>query len=144
MGFWGRGHDHIGNFNFRIEIEGLASARFKAMEGLGSETEVIEYGGSVDQIVRKRPGRHKFTDITFKRGTTDNQELWEWRKATAEGRIDRRSGSIIICADDGSEICRYNFFDAWPTKWKGLVLDAKGTDTTVEELTITVERIERA
>jgi len=143
MGFWGRGHDHIGNFNFKIEIEGMTSAAFRNMEGLGSETEIITYGGTMDQIQRKRPGRNKFTDITFKRGQTNNPELWAWRKSVIDGAPDRKSGSIIICADDGSEICRYNFFEAWPTKWKGLVLDGKGTDVDVEELTITIERLER-
>ena len=58
MGFWGRGHDQIGNFNFRVEIEGLASARFKQLEGIQSETEVITFGGTVDQIQRKRPPVH--------------------------------------------------------------------------------------
>jgi len=144
MGFWGRGHDHIGNFNFRVEIEGLASARFKQLDGIASETEVITYGGTVDQLQRKRPGRTKWQDITLKRGYTNDPELWAWRKSVVAGAVERRSGSIIICADDGSEIVRYNFFDAWPTKWKGMQLDGKGTETTIEELTLTVERIERA
>ncbi|MCB9729716.1 MAG: phage tail protein [Deltaproteobacteria bacterium] len=143
MGFWGRGHDHIGNFNFRIEIEGLTSASFKEMDGIASETEIITYGGSVDLIQRKRPGRTKWSEITLKRGYTNNPELWAWRKSVMDGKIDRRAGSVIICGDDGSEIVRYNFFEAWPTKWKGLTLDGKGTDTIVEELTLAVERVER-
>ncbi len=144
MGFWGRGHDHIGNFNFRVEIEGLASARFKELDGIVSETEVITFGGTVDQVQRKRPGRNKWHDVTLKRGYTNDPELWQWRKSVVDGRVERRSGSIIICADDGSEIVRYNFFDAWPTKWTGMKLDSKGTETSIEELTLTVERIERA
>ena len=144
MGFWGRGHDHIGNFNFRVEIEGLASARFKELEGIVSETEVISYGGTVDQLQRKRPGRSKWQDVTLKRGYTNDPELWKWRKSVVEGNVERHSGSIIICSDDGSEIVRYNFFEAWPSKWTGMKLDAKGTETTIEELTLTVERIERA
>lgn len=143
MGFWGRGHDHIGNFNFRIEIEGLTSASFQSMDGIGSETEVITYGGSSDLIQRKRPGRTKWTEITLKRGHTNNPELWAWRKSVITGQVERRSGSVIICADDGSEITRYNFFGAWPTKWKGVTMDGKGADTVVEELTLAVERIER-
>jgi len=144
MGFWGRGHDHIGNFNFRVEIEGLASARFKELDGIVSETEVITYGGTVDQLQRKRPGRSKWQDVTLKRGYTNDPELWNWRKSVVDGNVERHSGSIIICADDGSEIVRYNFFGAWPSKWTGMKLDAKGTETTIEELTLTVERIERA
>lgn len=144
MGFWGRGHDHIGNFNFRVEIEGLVSAAFKGLDGMGSETDVIEYGGAMDQILRKRPGRTKYTDITLKRGKTTNNELWQWRKSVIDGQIIRKSGSIVICADDGSEISRFNFFEAWPTKWKGFVLDGKGNDGNVEEITLTVEKLERA
>jgi hypothetical protein len=29
---------------------------------------------------------------------------------------------------------RYNFFEAWPSKWKGFTLDGKGTDVAVEEI----------
>lgn len=143
MPFWGRGYDHIGNFNFKVEIEGVAAGQFKAVEGLGSETEVIEFGGTTDTIRRKRPGRHKYTDITLKKGFTNTDALWKWRKAVVDGMVDRRSGSIILCADNGQEVMRYNFFEAWPTKWKGFTLDGKGADVDVEELTITTEKIER-
>lgn len=144
MAFWGRGHDHIGNFNFRVEIEGLALASFKEVSEISNETEIIEYGGTVDQIRRKRPGRTKHNDITLKRGYTFNTELWEWRKSAIEGTVIRKAGSIILCGDDGEEVRRFNFFEAWPTKWKGFQLDGKGTDNTVEELTLTVERVEQA
>jgi len=143
MPFWGRGHDHIGNFNFKIEIEGLQKAAFKAVDGLGSETEVITFGGTTDQVQRKRPGRTKYTDLVLKRGYTNDEALWQWRKSVIDGKVDRRSGSVILCSDDGTEITRFNFFEAWPTKWKGFNLDGKGTDTTVEEITLTIERLEQ-
>ena len=50
-----RDFDHIGQFNFIIEIEGLTAGRFKAVDGLDSETEVIEYQDGDDLILRKRP-----------------------------------------------------------------------------------------
>ena len=144
MGFWGRGHDHIGNFNFRIELEGLTVGEFTALDGMGSETEIIEFGGTVDQIVRKRPGRHKYTDITLKRGWTHDNQLWDWRMDVTRGNIKRRSGSIIVCGDDGSEIRRFNFFEAWPSKAGGFNQDGKGNGTNIEEYTLTLERLERA
>jgi phage tail-like protein len=143
MGFWGRGHDHIGNFNFRVELEGLTVGQFTNVEGLGSETEIIEYGGSMDQIVRKRPGRHKYLDIVLKRGWTDNSQLWDWRMAVTRGMVERKAGSIVICADDGSEITRFNFYDAWPAKAGGFKQDGKGNGTNIEEYTLAVERLER-
>jgi len=141
MGFWGRGHDHIGNFNFILEIEGLAVANFHEVTGMGTETDVIEYGGTVDQIVRKRPGRTKYYDITLKRGWGASNELWDWRYQTIDGDVQRRSGSIIICDTDGTEIERWNFFDAWPKKASGFSLDGKGNKSLLEEYTICVERL---
>ena len=138
-----RAFDHIGNFNFKIEIEGVTTGAFRNVEGLDSETEVIEYQDGDDLILRKRPGRTKYSNITLKRGYINNTELWEWRKAVIEGKVQRKSGSIILCADDGSEIMRYNFFEAWPSKWKGFTLDGKGTDVNVEELELICEKLER-
>ncbi len=138
-----RQFDHIGNFNFKVEIEGVTTGAFRNVEGLDSETEIVEYQDGDDLILRKRPGRTKYSNVTLKRGYVNNTELWEWRKAVIEGKVQRKSGSIILCADDGTEIMRYNFFEAWPTKWKGFTLDGKGTDVNVEEMELAVEKLER-
>ena len=62
----GREHDHIGQFNFTIEIEGVNAGHFKSVDGLSAEIEVIEYQDGDDLFLRKRPGRAKFGDITLK------------------------------------------------------------------------------
>ena len=138
-----RKHDHIGQFNFRVEIDGVTQAAFKAVEGLDSETEVIEYQDGDDLFLRKRPGRTKYSNIVLKRGYVSTDELWQWRKRVMEGKVERKSGSIVLNNDKGDEVMRYNFFEAWPCKWKGFSLDGKGTDVAVEELEFVVERWER-
>jgi phage tail-like protein len=138
-----RAHDHIGNFNFKIEIEGVTQGAFRNVEGLDSETEVVEYQDGDDTILRKRPGRTKYSNISLKRGYINSDELWQWRKMVIDGKVERKSGSVILCADDGSEIMRYNFFEAWPSKWKGFSLDGKGTDVNVEEIELAVAKVER-
>jgi phage tail-like protein len=138
-----RPHDHIGNFNFKVEIEGVSQGAFRNVEGLDSETEVIEYQDGDDIILRKRPGRTKYANVVLKRGYIATDELWQWRKKVIDGVVERKSGSIILCGDDGSEIMRYNFFEGWPSKWKGFSLDGKGTDVNVEELELAVEKIEK-
>src|SRR5712692_5425756 len=35
------------------------------------------------------------------------------------------------------------FFNAWPSKWTGPTLNAKGNDVAIEELTLTCERQEQ-
>lgn len=138
-----RAFDHIGNFNFKVEIEGVTQGAFRNVEGLDSETEIVEYQNGDDIILRKRPGRTKYANVTLKRGYINNDELWQWRKKVIEGVIERKSGSVILCGDDGSEVMRYNFFEAWPCKWKGFSLDGKGTDVNVEEVELAVEKIEK-
>lgn len=143
MAFWGRTYDHIGNFMFRVEIEGMVVGRFTGVEGLGSETDVIEFGGTTDTIVRKRPGRSKYTNITLKRGWMDSNELWDWRMAVTRGDVQRRSGAIIVCDTDGQEITRFNFYEAWPLKAVGFDQDAKGNGTNIEEYVLAVEKVDR-
>jgi phage tail-like protein len=135
--------DPIGNFNFKVEIEGVTQGAFRNVEGLDSETEIVEFQDGDDIILRKRPGRTKYSNITLKRGYINTTELWDWRKKVIDGLVERKAGSVILCADDGTEVMRYNFFEAWPSKWKGFTLDGKGTDVNVEEIELAVEKIER-
>lgn len=135
--------DHIGGFNFAVEIDGVTQAAFKNVEGLDSETEVIEYQDGDDIVLRKRPGRTKYSDITLKRGYVNTSELWDWRKKVMDGTVNRKSVSIILRNDKGDEVMRYNLFECWPSKWKGFSLDGKGTDVAVEEITFVVERLDR-
>ena len=140
-----REFDHIGNFNFRVEIEGITVGAFRNVEGLESETEIIEFQDGDDIILRKRPGRTKYANIVLKKGYIATRDLWEWRRSVIEGHVERKSGSIVLLGDDGqTELARYNFYEAWPSKWKGFTLDGKGNDVNVEEIELAVERIERA
>ncbi|MBI2176296.1 phage tail protein [Candidatus Woesearchaeota archaeon] len=57
--------------------------------------------------------------------------------------VERKSGSIIVLDRAGQETMRYNFFDAFPVKWRGPALDTKGDVHTVEELVLAVGNIEQ-
>lgn len=138
-----RSFDHRLASNFKVEIEGVTVGAFAAMSGLECTTEVVRYANGSDIINRKRPGRTNYANIVLKRGYVNTDELWEWYKKVIDGRIERKAGSVILCGDDGSEIMRYNFFEAWPCRWKSFEMDAAGSEVLVEELEIAVERIER-
>jgi phage tail-like protein len=138
-----RVHDHLLANKFKIEIEGVTQASFSAVSGMESSTEVIHYVDGDDLRVRKRPGRTTFSNIILTQGVINTTDLWEWYKQVMNGKIERKAGSIIVLGDDGSEKYRYNFFEAWPCRWKSLVLDARTQATLVEELELAVELIER-
>jgi phage tail-like protein len=139
-----RDFDHIGNFHFKVEIGGRGAAKFQEVDGLEVVTEVVEFQDSDDQKLRKRPGRTSFSNIVLRRGYTATDEMWEWMKSVIDGHVERTSGSLVLLGDDAeTEIVRYDFFEAWPCRWKGLVLDGKGKGVAIEELEIVVERVAR-
>jgi len=140
-----RDFDHIGNFNFRVEIEGVDAGAFREVSGLEVITEVVEYQDGDDRVLRKRPGRTTYSNIVLTKGYTATDALWEWMNAVIAGTIERKSISIALYGDDATtEIVRYNVHEAWPCRWKGFALDGMGTGTAIEELEIVVEKIERA
>lgn len=140
-----RNFDHLKSFRFAIEIEGVTQGAFSQCDGLQARIDVIEAcdGNDRDVSVRKLPGRVRYDNIVLRRGYTASEELWTWFKRAADGNVERKSGSVIVLDDDRTEVLRYNFFEAWPCRWKNLQLDANQSGTLVEELEIAVEKIER-
>ena len=135
--------DPLGAYNFLVEISGVNVAAFSEVSGLQSEIEVIEFrSGSDPSHLRKIPGLRKFGSITLKRGLVRSDELWQWHKAALDGNVDRRSGSIILLEDDRQEALRWNFFEAWPSKYEGPLLRAGSSEVAIETLTLVCERIE--
>jgi phage tail-like protein len=107
--------------------------------------EVIEYReGGEFPTVRKLPGKLSYPDITLKYGVTDSTELYDWHKTVLDGKIERKNGSIIQLDDTGQKKARWNFFSAWPSKYDAPDFNAKGNDISVDALTISYERLERA
>lgn len=135
--------DPLGVYNFRVEIEGVNVAHFSEVSGLESEVDVIEYrsGGELSQV-RKLPGLRKYGNVTLKRGIIQSDDLWQWHKAVLDGNVERRSGSIILLEDNREEALRWNFFEAWPSRYVGPVLRAASSEIAIESLTLACERIE--
>jgi phage tail-like protein len=131
-------------FRFRVEIDGLTAAAFSEVNGLESETTVIEYRAGTDpNLARKLPGLTKYPNIVLKRGVTQDAELWNWRKRVIDGNVDRRNGSIVLQDDSGQDQVRWNFHNGWPCKLQGPSLNAHGDDVAIETLEIAHEGIER-
>jgi phage tail-like protein len=135
-------HDPYRAFSFCVEIDGLPLAAFTEVSGLESEAEVIEYREGGDGRVRKLPGLRKYPNIVLKRGLTQDTELWRWHKNVLDGNVDRRNGSVILLDEHGQEAVRWNFRNAWPCKYFGPHLNAKGNDVAIETLELAHEGLE--
>lgn len=133
-------NDPFAAFNFLVEIDGVTTAGFNECSGINTETDAIEYRtGAEDITMRKLPGLKKFGNITFKRGYTNNKDLWEWRKKALDGKTERRSGAVILLNEARQPALRWNFREAWPRKWEGPAFNAKNNEVAIETLEIVVE-----
>ncbi len=136
--------DPYKNFRFLVEIDGIVQAGFSECSGFGSNLEVIEYReGGETATVRKLPGKVSYPDITLKWGVTDSRELYDWHRAAVNGEIQRKNGSVILQDDRGQERTRWNFLNAWPSKYDGPDFNAKGNDLAIDTLTVSCEKVER-
>jgi phage tail-like protein len=132
-------------YNFLVEIDGITRASFRECSGLDADQTPIEYREGGDPLTMKKlPGLVKYANISLKWGITDDDELWKWRKAAADGKVERRNGSIILLDDTGEEKLRWNFREAWPIKWTGPTLNATGSEVAIESLEICHEGLTRA
>jgi phage tail-like protein len=132
-------------YNFLVEIDGITRAGFRECSGLDSAQDPIEYreGGEII-TARKLPGMVKYSNIVLKWGISDDKDLWEWRLKAMEGKVERKNGSIVLLDDTGAEKIRWNFREAWATKWTGVSFNATGNEVGIEQLDLAHEGILRA
>lgn len=141
-------HDALITSHYQIEIDGVAIAQFQEVSGVSIERQVIEHRATLpggQEVIKKEPGPLKFGDITLKRAMTDSDDLYKWIEQVMEGRVDeaRRNGSLVQYDTQYSEIRRWNFENAWPSKWEGPSGKANANEVTVETVTLTLESIKQ-
>jgi phage tail-like protein len=137
--------DPYRGFNFRVEIDGIQQAGFQEVSGLDSSTSSVDYREGTDpKHVRKLPALNTVSAISLKRGITDSDELWKWRQTVIDGKAERKNGSIVLMDTTGAEKLRWNFSNAWPSKWTGPAFNATSTAVAVETLEITHEELAKA
>jgi len=133
-------NDPYAQFNFLVELDGVAAAGFTEVGGLAVESDVIEYrNGNEDATVRKLPGLRKYSNITLKRGYTANLELWKWRKTTEDGQTARRSGAIILLDEARQPVLRWIFREGWIAKYEGPALNSTTNEAAIESIEIAHE-----
>jgi phage tail-like protein len=133
-------------FQFAVEIDGIAQAHFQEVGGIDATTDLIEYREGGDNLgPRKLPGQTKHSNLTLKRGYTDDTQLWKWYEDVMTGRTEKIRKDISLLQLDmaGQEKFRWNLYQAFPVKYTGPSYNAKGNDLAIESLEIAYERIER-
>ena len=137
--------DQYMNFNFLVEIDGIARAAFHEASGFDSTVDVIEHREGGENItLHKLPGMTKYSNISLKWGMSDDRELYDWHRQIVRGEIVRKNLSIVLLDRAGQEKARWNCVRAWPSKWKGPDFNAEGNDVAIQTLELAHEGIEQA
>jgi len=137
----------VSKYVFRVEIDGVDAGYFRSVGGLSIEQGVVEYQESDAPLVRKRPGRVKYGDITLRRGYMIGTSLNDWIEESRDGRSGRKNMSIILTDrtppwDKGVEIKRWNCYGCFPRWWSLSELNNESDNMLTEEMVIAVEWFE--
>jgi len=136
--------DPYRGYHFKVEIDGITCAAFRECSGLDSTQDGIDYRCGTDPIhLQKLPGLVKHSNIVLKRGLTDSTELWDWRKQAIDGKMQRKNGSIVVLNEVGEEKFRFNFTDAWPSKYTAPTFNATANEVAIETLEIVYEDLQK-
>lgn len=139
-------NDPYKGFRFLLEWDGIVQAGFSEVTIPDSAQDPIEYReGSDLPTVRKLAGLIKYGNVVLKRGTTDSLELFEWRKMVEDGKMldARRNMAVIVLDELGEASARWEFREAWATKYDAPDLKAAGNEIAIETLEVAHEGMKR-
>jgi len=134
--------DYLGSHRFFVSLGGAAPADgFTSVGALVQNNETISWKHGMDPHVRKAPGRLSWEDITLERVYNDNDAFALWRQSIIDGKSDRRD--IVIEFKDLAGTTRrgYTLSQCFPTRWELPALDANGSNSAMEKITVAFESV---
>jgi phage tail-like protein len=137
----GERKDPFRTFNFELEIDRLETGAFSEVSGLTAEGDAVDYREGTDRQhnVRKLTGLRKYSNITLKRGYTNNNQLWEWYTNILNGVPDRRNVTITLKNEARTAVLRWHVENAWVNKIEGPSFKASGNEVAMESVEIVHE-----
>ncbi len=129
---------------FYIEIESQVRASFTECSGLGVNIKKETYlEGGVNDQQRIVLGHAEFTDVTLKRGMTDDLAFWGWITFALTGtRSSRRNVNILLFNQAGETMMCWTLIGAIPISWKAPGFQADGNSVAIEEVTLAYEGLQ--
>ncbi len=128
-------------FNFHLQIDGVPLGAFSEASGLTAEGDAVDYreGTDLQSNVRKLVGLRKYSNITLKRGYTQDKSLWSWYGNIVNGQPDRRNVTIVLMNEARQPVLRWHAENAWVNKIEGPAFKASGNDIAMESVELVHE-----
>jgi phage tail-like protein len=134
--------NYVTSNRFYVEMESSIRASFSECAGLEVKikTEKIPVGG-VNSQQRVLLGHAEYSDVTLKRGVTDDQAFWDWVTQiwTPSAKTKRRNINILVFNQAGETMQSWTLLSAVPVGWKAPALKADSNTLALEELTLAYE-----
>ncbi|MFB9240324.1 phage tail protein [Massilia antarctica] len=129
-------NDPYRGYNFVLEIDNLPKGAFSEVGGLTADGDSVDYreGTDMQSNVRKLMGMRKYTNLTFKRGYTQDKALWQWYTNVMNGVPDRRNVTIVLLNERREAVLRWHAENAWINKIEGPSLKASSNDVAMESM----------
>lgn len=129
------GHDPYRPYNFLVEVGGVVIGGFSEVSGLSSEINLESYEeGGVNGFVHQFPKHTTCPNLVFTRGLVNIDLFFIWYKATIEGFIEQKNGTIVLLNSQGIPVLWWTFKNAYPVKWEGPTLNASSDEIAVERI----------
>lgn len=147
LGLGGLGRtDPDAGYRFFIEIDGIGVVRFKDASGLKMTTKVSKVREGGNNIYE-----HAFIDsqtfepLLIKKGFyAGSDEFFNWMKELHDPgkKIERKTISVVLLNDKGSEVCRFNLYGAFIMEYEAPSFDAQGKDIIFESVKLNYDYYE--
>jgi phage tail-like protein len=131
-------------FDFAVQLGDDKSISFQEVDGLNSETQVIEYrhGNSPIFYPIKMPGLGRVGNVTMRKGIFVNDaKFFAWYSEIKLNVIKRRTVVINLLDEKGNPKMTWTLNNAWPTKITGTDLKSEGNEVAVESVEIAFETL---
>ena len=131
-------------FYFSVTLGADDKVSFQEVDGLESETQVIEYrhGNSPIYAPIKMPGLAKVGNVTMRKGIfVNNNKFWDWYSEIKLNTITRRTVVVNLLDETGNPKMVWTLNNAFPTKVTGTDLKSEGNEVAVESIEIAYETL---
>lgn len=97
-------------------------------------------------VTTKMPGRMSTDNLILRRGMTNSESFWEWISLVESGKWSEqlKEGSLTIYDQSGEAQARFDFYNAWPVRYKITDVSAASTEIEIEEVEIAISDLIRS
>lgn len=126
--------DPYRSFRFQVEFDQVQHGGFSRVKGISRETKVETYReGGVNDHEHKLASLTSYGNITLEHGLGDDF-LWRWHQDVVDGRVQRKTLTVVLLDEAGNEKWRWLIERAFPVKWAGSDLEGASSQVFVESV----------